>query len=306
MINDTTKLRGACFAPTTTTYPGGKNSVYHHIINQIPPHRVYIEGFYGSGAIMRRKFPAKLNIGVDLDASVLPGSIVKNGDASARTAVSSEMTMGAAAAIVKNDDTRCSSKTAMPDPIDRNDDTYRHAINDDASSYTFILANALDFLASCHFRGDEFVYLDPPYLMSTRKSKRDLYRHEFGSVDEHAALLSLIRSLPCMVAISGYWSELYADMLHDWRSYLFQAHTRQGMETEWLWMNYQEPIALHDYSYLGDNFRERERIKRKAKRWVNRFLSLDVLERRAIVSELKASGAIARNGETAVHAGNLS
>ncbi len=48
-------------------YPGGKNSdgVYHKIINLMPPHQVYIEPFLGSGAILRRKSPAHVNIGVD-------------------------------------------------------------------------------------------------------------------------------------------------------------------------------------------------------------------------------------------------
>lgn len=54
-------------------YDGGKNGdgVFHRIINQMPPHRVYIELFLGSGAIMRRKRPASVNIGVELDPVTL-------------------------------------------------------------------------------------------------------------------------------------------------------------------------------------------------------------------------------------------
>jgi DNA adenine methylase len=37
----------------------------------VPPHEVYIEPFLGGGAIMRQKFPALLNIGLDLDAAVI-------------------------------------------------------------------------------------------------------------------------------------------------------------------------------------------------------------------------------------------
>lgn len=272
-------------------YPGGKNASYQHIINQIPPHRVYIEGFLGSGAIMRLKLPASINIGLDLDAEVLPGSIADNGDVARAltakngdTAVSPGMAMSAGAPIVMNGDGI--SKLASI------------ANSDDAScEYVFIQADALEFLSSFSFQGDEFVYLDPPYLMSARRGQRDLYRYEFGSRDEHLSLLSLIRTLPCMVAISGYWSRLYHNMLDGWRVVTFQAHTRQGMATEYLWMNYPEPTMLHDYRYLGSNFRERERIKRKAKRWVKRFLELDSLERHAIISELNAAGVIVNNGE---------
>jgi DNA adenine methylase len=30
-------------------------------------------------------------------------------------------------------------------------------------------------------------------------------------------------------------------------------------------------LALHDYRYLGEDFRERERIKRKKQRWTDRL-----------------------------------
>jgi hypothetical protein len=51
-------------------------------------------------------------------------------------------------------------------------------------------------------------------------------------------------------------------------------------------MNYPTPVALHDYRYLGDNFRERERIKRKANRWVAKLQNMPVLERQALLSAI--------------------
>jgi hypothetical protein len=53
-------------------------------------------------------------------------------------------------------------------------------------------------------------------------------------------------------------------------------------------MNYPEPMALHDYRYLGRNFRERERIKRKKIRWKNRLSRMPLLERRVLVATLLA------------------
>ena len=50
------------------SYFGGKgqDGVYQTIINQIPPHRIYVEPFLGGGSIMLRKRPAESNIGLDL------------------------------------------------------------------------------------------------------------------------------------------------------------------------------------------------------------------------------------------------
>ena len=51
------------------TYPGGKNApgVAQLLTNSLPPHRLYIEPFLGSGALMRAKTPATISIGIDLD-----------------------------------------------------------------------------------------------------------------------------------------------------------------------------------------------------------------------------------------------
>lgn len=72
------------------TYDGGKNGdgVWQTIINQMPPHRHYVELFLGSGAVMRRKRPAPgMNIGIEKDPitcaavkSLLPTVDVITGD----------------------------------------------------------------------------------------------------------------------------------------------------------------------------------------------------------------------------------
>lgn len=215
-------------------YPGGKAQagVYQTIINQIPPHDVYIEPFLGAGAVMRYKRPARVSIGVDCDGSVL-----------ARW-----------------------SGSEVP-------------------SLRLLHADALAFLGSYQWRGSEFVYCDPPYLFAARRSQRQLYLAEFGEAGQHRELLSLLRTIPAAVAISGYWSQLYGEELAGWRSITFPAMTRGGVVAEeWVWMNYPAPVQLHDYSYLGADFRERERIKRKASRWRSRLAAMPALERAALLS----------------------
>jgi len=58
--------------------------------------------------------------------------------------------------------------------------------------------------------------------------------------------------------------------------------------TEYLWCNYPAPTALHDYRYLGKDFRERERerIKRMTARWVNRLQAMPLLQRQALQAAL--------------------
>ena len=85
--------------------------------------------------------------------------------------------------------------------------------------------------------------------------------------------------------ISGYWSPLYAAALHNRRTITFTANTRGGRPArEYLWMNYPPPTELHDYRYLGNEKRERERITRKVRTWSAGLLRLPQLEREAILS----------------------
>lgn len=133
-----------------------------------------------------------------------------------------------------------------------------------------------------------FLYLDPPYPMSTRKSRRDRYDYELTNM-EHARLLGKIVEASCMVAISSYPNSLYDDCLSGWRYIDFQAQTRHGVATERLYMNYDEPEELHDYSYLGTDYKDRERIKLKFDRWVANFEALPVQEQNMRIDYLNST-----------------
>lgn len=227
-------------------YPGGKEGagVYQTIINQIPPHETYIEGFAGGAAILRYKRPAQASIAIDADAAV----------------------------------TEQLSSLDMP-------------------GLNVVHGSALDFLGAYPWTGREFVYLDPPYLMSTRMSGRVIYNHEMHTDAEHLNLLSLIRTIPATTMISGYWSELYARELCDWRTVTFQTTTHGGrLATEWLWMNYPIPERLHDFSYLGSNFRERERIKKMQGRFRAKLFGMPDLERYALLAAAEEYGSTASPG----------
>ena len=153
--------------------------------------------------------------------------------------------------------------------------------------FALIHDDAIKYLKRYHFTGKELIYCDPPYLRETRKKRARLYKYEY-TLDQHIELLKVIKSLPCMVMISGYNSSLYKESLKDWHTYYFESSTHHGMSTEWVWMNYSSPTELHDYRYLGDNFRQRERIRNKSKRWVRRLKLMNVLERQALLSAIRS------------------
>jgi DNA adenine methylase len=121
-----------------------------------------------------------------------------------------------------------------------------------------------------------FIYLDPPYLKSSRRGQLDVYDKQLSEL-QHIELLDIVLALPkeIKVMISHYPCPLYDEKLKGWQIFDFEAKTRQGMATERIYMNYQLDGHLHDYSYIGSNFRVREKYKRII---TNFFLKLDRME----------------------------
>lgn len=131
---------------------------------------------------------------------------------------------------------------------------------------------------------ETLIYLDPPYPLSTRNGRR-YYEHELTD-EQHAELLGLVNRAGAMVMISGYHCELYDSRLAHWRAIEYMAMTRGGPRQEVLWCNFPEPLVLHDYRWLGSNFRERERLKRMKRRWVDRLTRMQPLERRMLLAAI--------------------
>lgn len=162
-----------------------------------------------------------------------------------------------------------------------------------------IRGDAVKKLAALRWKDDRarrtVVYLDPPYLSSTRSSGRRMYRHEFMTEEEHAGLLAVCQELPCNVILSGLDSALYRHELRAWRRVEIPTVNRAGARvTEILWLNYGEPIELHDYRYLGVNRVQRQYFKRYQQRMRARILAMPALRRAALfqaVDELRSTAA---------------
>ena len=200
------------------------------IIAMMPPHDTYIETHLGGGAIMKRKPPARVNIGIDIDPRAL-------------------------------------ARFQCDYPVQR------------------INSCAHRFLAEYDYQGRELIYCDPPYLLHTRTSRRR-YRFDYQEQD-HIELLELLRQLPCQVILSGYPSALYDQWLAGWNHLELQVMNQAGVRTEKLWFNFTVD-RVHWASFAGKNFTDRQRIKRKASRWAQRYQAMPRAERVAVLAAMMA------------------
>lgn len=93
------------------------------------------------------------------------------------------------------------------------------------------------------------IYCDPPYMLDTRHGKQ--YRHEMDAGD-HEELLALLLKHKGPVVISGYETELYANMLAGWNRYETTAYSQVcSKKREVLWMNYDPPARQMNFDDYG-------------------------------------------------------
>lgn len=87
---------------------------------------------------------------------------------------------------------------------------------------------------------DVLMYLDPPYLMETRKSGK-LYANEMED-QQHIQMLEIIKSSKAKIILSGYDNQLYDQMLPSWeKDSTWSKTTSTQMAKETIWMNYDMP-----------------------------------------------------------------
>lgn len=154
----------------------------------------------------------------------------------------------------------------------------------DRTDVELIQCDAIAFLQAYPFEGDELVFCDPPYWPDARRRAR-CYRHDYDAVD-HLRLLDVLTTLRCRVMLTGYGNAEYDRVLARWFTKPIRNWTQAGSVTETVWMNYEPGDELHDYSFVGVDFREREGLKRRRRTHVRRLERADPLERGAILAEL--------------------
>ena len=84
------------------------------------------------------------------------------------------------------------------------------------------------------------MYIDPPYIRSLRKGGA-LYRHEM-SYTQHMELLRIITESRARIIISGYDDTLYDTLLSGWYKDSIMSHTTSAhMAKETIWQNFEPP-----------------------------------------------------------------
>ena len=91
-------------------------------------------------------------------------------------------------------------------------------------------------------RKNVFMYLDPPYLLKTRKNRK-IYPHELSD-EQHIKLLTLIKQSKAYIMLSGYDNDLYNSQLKGWKKEQKMVCSEKEKKVETIWMNY------NSYQYL--------------------------------------------------------
>jgi DNA adenine methylase len=237
-------------------YFGGKGRMAPWIASLLPPHRVYVEPFCGSAAVLFAKPPSTHEVINDRDGDVvnflrvlrdrpedlervcrltpygrdeyeladLYAEDLDDLERARRWWVRSSQSFGQMAKV----------GTGWSTSIQRGSDNARSAWNRierfvpaamRLGCVTIENRDALDIIASYDDVAGA-IYCDPPYLGTTRSSFRDEngwsrrpkgdYAVEFHTEDDHRALAEVLGVARATVLISGYPSDLYEKLYDGW------------------------------------------------------------------------------------------
>lgn len=252
---------------------GSKWRIAPWVISHFPSHRVYVEPFGGSAAVLLRKPRALTEVYNDLDRNVVNlFKVIREQPSDLAAALA--LTPYAREEYAQAYDEDCSDLERARRLIARsfmgmsskgaleksgfdartNPDGFTGRLRSLIEAPEQVLAVAGRFLhvvientdalslLKRYDRADALIYLDPPYLPETRSGK--VYAHEM-TVDQHRALIACARSLSAMVILSGYASALYSELLHDWERVETSAYADSGAgKTEMLWINPAASLKL--------------------------------------------------------------
>jgi hypothetical protein len=259
---------------TMSSYPGGKSGagIFQRLINLIPRHRILIVPFAGHCGVVRNIKPAEHTIVIDQNPVVCQWwwdwSRTKHGRAIAiHNCDGIEWLRFSLGCTEYSDAKACVTGSS-----------------DGRSSVTRSTLKTMS---------EAFVFCDPPYVLSERATGR-IYECELTDQDHQRFLgtVTMINAARYQIMICGYSCQLY-EALDPWESIDHRVPTRGGLQDERIWMNYDKPVQLHDYRFIGDGRRSRERIRRRQNNWREQLNQMSEQERLAMLEVLNATSRVA-------------
>lgn len=261
-------------------YFGGKMTIGPTIAALLPAHQHYVEPYCGSLAVLLAKAPAKMETVNDLDHELMTWwrIVREQPEALARVCALTPHSRAEYAASVDRaglEDLEVArrvwvrlsqgrghslrpgktgwkhyvypsgSSIGMPGYLD----AYVERLGAAAARLHAVSLEcmpALDVIVKYGAEPDVLLYVDPPYLGSTR-DERNNYRHELKADHEHRELAEALHAARAAVVISGYESDLYDRELYaGWDRTTLSAFTGNSSgkraRTEVLWSN--RPLGL--------------------------------------------------------------
>lgn len=248
-------------------WPGSKWRLADWIISHMPPHEVYLEPFFGSGAVFFNKTPADTETINDLDGHVVNlfrvireypeelAALVNMTPWSRQeyNAVRDNVPTGEPVEDARRFLVRCwqafGARTSCQSgwAFDRSGTVYKPKTWAQIPERIIATASrlkkaqiecipAIELMRQFN-RSNTLIYVDPPYLRSSRKNAA-LYRVEMGAESEHLKLLEALREHRGPVILSGYDSDLYNQELSGWEKRSMSARVEKGLAaTEVVWLN---------------------------------------------------------------------
>lgn len=258
---------------TLLRYPGSKWNLANRIVDLLPKHKSYLEPYFGSGAVLFTKPPSAIETVNDLNEDIVnlfeivrdnPDKLVERLFLTpySRKVYDEVFTKQPADKIEKavhfviksvmSHGFRTIEKSGWKNDINGREKAYavRHwnELPEIIQEMTLRLKQvqienrpALELIKRFN-KSDVCMYIDPPYMLSTRTRKQ--YSYEMSDED-HAELLDVICQSKAKILLSGYDSELYNDKLKDWHRLEFSATAEKGLKrTEVLWLNYEPQTQI--------------------------------------------------------------
>ena len=255
---------------TLLNYPGAKWGMAKEIVALMPPHRSYVEPFFGSGAVFFNKPPSVIETVNDIEGDIVNFFTVLR-EQPEKLAFYVSTTPYSRDVFNDAHENRGSSdferawKFAIRSKMGHGFKTHQKTgfkidVYARERSYCVSCWNRLpaDLLEAAErlkkvqienqpaldlirkFNHDNvLIYADPPYLLQTRGCKQ--YRHEMTEQD-HVELLDILKQHKGSVILSGYPSEMYDRELSGWSRITRKSYNQNAdQRTEVLWCNFEVP-----------------------------------------------------------------